>query len=197
LLEERVITYPPTGAGPFKSSVPVVELPPTTLVGAKLKSCTPGAWTVTGAIRVTPLNTADTVTVVLVCTGVVVRVKVAVVAPAATVTVAGTVPAAALDESVTVYPPAGAALERVTVPVEEVPPITDVGAKVIAVSTGAVIANFALADEPYAEAVIVDVVFAETGVVVAVNVPVLDPAAIVMLVGTVAAAVLLDVRVTV
>jgi len=57
----------------------------------------------------------------------VVTVKVAVVAPAATVTLAGTVAAAVLLlDKPTDRPPVGAALPRVTVPVDEVPPITEV-----------------------------------------------------------------------
>jgi hypothetical protein len=58
----------------------------------------------------------------------VVAVKVAVVAPAATVTDAGTWTAAVLLEvKLTTAPPAGAGPLRVTVPVEEAPPATDVG----------------------------------------------------------------------
>lgn len=60
--------------------------------------------------------------------GVVVIVKVAVVALAGTATLAGTCAAAVLLlESVTIAPPVGAALLKVTVPVEEVPPTTDEG----------------------------------------------------------------------
>jgi|SRR5271157_4819555 len=62
-------------------------------------------------------------------TAVVVTVKVAVVAPAATVTLAGTVAEALLLPSVTAAPPVGAALLKVTVPVEEAPPVTVVGFK--------------------------------------------------------------------
>ena len=60
-------------------------------------------------------------------TAVVVTVKVAVVAPAATVTLTGTVAAALLLDRVTASPPVGAALPKVTVPVDEVPPVTEVG----------------------------------------------------------------------
>lgn len=48
-------------------------------------------------------------------------------APAATVTEAGTVAAALPDARVTLCPPAGAAVLRVTVPVDELPPTTEVG----------------------------------------------------------------------
>ena len=60
-------------------------------------------------------------------TEVVLTVKVAVVLPAATVTEAGTVAAALLLESETDTPPVGAAPLNVTVPVDEVPPVTLVG----------------------------------------------------------------------
>ena len=52
----------------------------------------------------------------------------ALVAPAATVTLAGTVAAAVLlDVSVTIEPPAGAALFSVTVPLALAPPTTEAG----------------------------------------------------------------------
>jgi hypothetical protein len=57
----------------------------------------------------------------------VVRVKVALVAPAGTLTLAGTVIAVEFSERVIVAPPAGAAVLRVTVPIEEAPPTRLVG----------------------------------------------------------------------
>src|ERR1017187_9673407 len=75
------------------------------------------------------------VTGVVALTPVVVTWKVAVVAPAATVTVAGTVAAALLLESVT-DALAAAAPVSVTVPVDDVPPVTAVGFKVTEVSAG-------------------------------------------------------------
>lgn len=65
-----------------------------------------------------------------------VAVKVAVVAFAGTVTLAGTCAAAVLLlERVTTAPPVGAALLKVTVPVEEVPPTTDEGLIVTELTT--------------------------------------------------------------
>jgi hypothetical protein len=49
------------------------------------------------------------------------------VAPAATVTLPGTVADALLLDKLTAAPPVGAALLSVTVPVEVLPPVTDVG----------------------------------------------------------------------
>jgi hypothetical protein len=58
----------------------------------------------------------------------VVTVNVRLVVPAATVTLAGTVAAAVLLlESATTLPPDGAAADSVTVPVDDVPPVTLVG----------------------------------------------------------------------
>ena len=54
-------------------------------------------------------------------------VNVALLAPAATVTLAGTVTTDVLLERFTTAPPPGAGPLRVTVPVEEVPPVTLVG----------------------------------------------------------------------
>ena len=67
---------------------------------------------------------------VLAATGLVVTVNVAVVAPAATVTLPGTCAAAVLLlDKVTTAPPAGAAPLSLTVPVDDVPPFTEVGAR--------------------------------------------------------------------
>jgi hypothetical protein len=64
----------------------------------------------------------------LVATGLVVIVKVAVVALAATVTLAGACAAEGLLlDRVTTAPPAGAGALSVMVPVDELPPITDGG----------------------------------------------------------------------
>src|SRR5207245_8254058 len=87
-----------------------------------------GGFTVRVAICVPPLKVPEMVTAVELLTALVVTAKVALVAPAATVTLAGTVAATVLLlESVTAAPPAGAAPLRVTVPVEELPPVTLVG----------------------------------------------------------------------
>lgn len=81
------------------------------------------------------------VTVLLAVCGLVVAVKVAVVAPAATVTEAGTWARPVFElVKVTTAPPVGAGPLKVTVPVEDVPPTTEVGLRLtllnVAVAAG-------------------------------------------------------------
>ena len=75
----------------------------------------------------------------------VVIVKIDVVAPAATVMLAGTCAAAVLLlVRVTTAPPDGAGPVKVTVPVDDVPPITEVGLRVTEVSAAAVTVKVAV-----------------------------------------------------
>ena len=76
------------------------------------------------AVTLEPPPDAVIVAVVNVETAAVEIAKVALVAPEPTITLTGTAAAVVLLESVTVAPPAGAALTRVTVPVELPPPVT-------------------------------------------------------------------------
>lgn len=85
------------------------------------------AFTVSVALRLTP-SVPEIVVDVEDDTVCVVTVNVRLVAPADTVTLAGTVAAAVLLlESVTTAPPDGAALDSVTVPCDELPPVTLAG----------------------------------------------------------------------
>ena len=75
----------------------------------------------------------------------VVIVNVALVAPAATVTLAGTWAAdVLLLVRVTTAPPDGAGPVKVTVPVDEVPPITELGLRLTEVSAAAVTVRVAV-----------------------------------------------------
>jgi len=132
LLLLSATTAPPAGAGPFNVTVPVDGVPPVTEVGLKLTELGMGALIVSPAVCVVLLYVAEIVDVVLLATGLVVTVNVAAVWFAATVTLAGTVAAAVLLLlRVTNVPPVGAAPLSVTVPVDEAPPVTDVGFNVI------------------------------------------------------------------
>lgn len=197
LLSDNVTTVPAEGAGPFRVTVPVEEVPPVTVDGLRVTDVRAGRLTVKLAFLVVPLSAAEIVTEVLVATGVVVIVKVAVVAPAGTVTLAGTVATAVLLlVSVTTAPLAGAAPFKVTVPVEEFPPVTLVGLRESNDGVAARTVNVAVRVVPLNAAEIVTDVLAVTGVVVIVKVAVVAPAGTVTLAGTTAADVLLLVRVT-
>ena len=85
----------------------------------------------------------------MLATGLVVTVKVAVVAFAATVMLAGTLATELLLLArVTTAPPDGAGLARVTVPVEEKPPTTVVGFSARALNGGGVTVRPAVWVEP-------------------------------------------------
>jgi hypothetical protein len=148
LLLDRLTTAPPACAGPVNRTVPVDEVPAITDVGLTVTplpaALSVGAFTVKVAVLVTPY-VPDMVTDVLLATGVVATVNVAVVAPAATVTLAGTCAAAVLLlDRATTAPPVGAGALNVTVPVDELPPVTDVGFKLTELTTDAVTVNVAL-----------------------------------------------------
>ena len=199
LLLDSVTTAPFEEAGPVNVTVPVDEDPPITEVGLKLTPLRVSAVTVKLAVLVTP-KIAVIVTEVLLATGLVMMVNVAVVAPAATVTLAGTCAAAVLLlDSVTTAPPAGAGPVNLTVPVDEIPPTTEVGLTVrplpLPLSVGAVTVKPDVLVTPYVPA-IVAVVLLATGLVVMVNVAVVAPAATVTLAGTCAAVGLLLDRLT-
>jgi hypothetical protein len=95
--------------------------------------------------------------------------KVAYVTPAGTVTDAGTDAAALPLESITTAPPAGAAEDKVTFPVELPPPTTDDGLTV-SDESGEVTESVADFETPPANPVIVTDFIAVTALVVTVNV---------------------------
>lgn len=124
------------------------------------------------------------VTVLVLVTVLVDTVKVAVVEPGATETLAGTVATAvALLESETDVPPAGAGPDIVTVPVDGEDPLTVVGFRLRALTTGAVTVKLAVLVTPRVPEIVTEVLL-DTGLVVIVNVAVVAPGATVMLAGT-------------
>ncbi len=193
----RVTTAPLEPAALAKVTVPVMVTlhPPTTEEDDKVTLETVAAVIVNVAVADAEPREAVIVELVLVDTAVVVTVNVAVFAPAATVTDAGRVAPVLLDFNVTTVPPVGAALLKVTVPVEETPPTTDDWDSETLPSVGAVMAKAAVDELDASLAVIVADVAAETAAVVTENVAVVAPAKTVTDVGTVAD-VLLDVSVT-
>jgi hypothetical protein len=192
LLLPSVTSAPPAGAGPFSVTVPVDELPPGTNVGLNVTELRFAAVTVNVAVFVIVLYVAEIATDVLAATGAVVTLNVAVVAFGAIVTLAGTLAAALLLlPSVTSAPPAGAGPFSVTVPVDELPPRTDVGRSLTELRFAAVTVKVAVfVIVPYVAEIATDVL-AATGAVVTLNVALVAFGAIVTLAGTLAAAVLL------
>jgi hypothetical protein len=125
-------------------------------------------------------------------TAVVLIVNVVDVAPAATVTLDGRVALVLLDARPMTMPPVGAAEPKVTVPVEDVPPTTEVGDTDTPVKTVGVIVRLAVAELLPTDAVIVAEVDVATAVVAIVKVAVFEPADTVTLLGVVALLLLED-----
>jgi len=143
-LSLREMTKPAAGAAEPIVTVPVDEFPPTTLVGDIETLDSTGGVIVRFAVAVWPPEEAVIVAVALAETGVVETVKVAVVLPEGTVTEAGTVAEALLLERLTTTPPGGAALGRLTVPVLEEPPTTEVGLRTSGARAGGVMVRTAV-----------------------------------------------------
>ncbi len=127
LFDRSPTVMPPVGAGPESVIVAVVEFPPCTEVGLTVSPLTDRLLTFSGAVTVTPSDVALTATVVLLDSVSVVIVNVPWVAPGAILTVPGTPTVVFPLRRMMPLPPAGAGLERVTVPVELVPPMTVCG----------------------------------------------------------------------
>jgi len=195
LLLCKVTETPPVGAAPVSVTVPVELLPPTTDAGVLVSPENVGAFTVSVVVRATPYVPVI-VTEEFTATGVVVMVNVADLAPGAIVTLAGTCPAdVLLLLNVTTAPTVGAAPLRVTVPVELLPPTTEIGDRLTEDKDAAVTVSVALVLVPRV-AVTTEVVVEATPNVVTVKVPDVLPADTVTLAGTLAATVLLLVRLT-
>ena len=117
--------------------VPVDEVPPVTVLGFSVSDVREATDTVSVVVLVAPYD-ADRVTNVEDATPLVVMVKVAALAPAAIVTLTGTCAAdVLLLLRVTTAPPDEVGPLSVTVPIELLPPTTDVGLLVTDDSVGA------------------------------------------------------------
>jgi hypothetical protein len=147
---------------------------------------------VSDAVFETELNVPVMVALVVEATAVVETVNVALVAPEAIVTEFGTVADIELLASEMLRPPLGATEPIVAVPVEELPPTTEVGDTAMDVKLGGAIVRVAVAELLFALAVIVAVVLLATAMVVTVNVAVVAPEATVTEPGTVADVLLLE-----
>src|SRR5262249_55017290 len=154
---------------PFKFTVALDVVPPTTVVGLSSTLETFGTLIVNFADAVVPEKLAVIVAVVFAETGVVGIEKVTDFEPPGTVTDAGTLAAAELLDSVTTVPPAGATSGRVTVPLE-VPPPTKVFGMIISDLVAAVTVMFVLNRIPLLEPLIVTVRLSATLLVITLKV---------------------------
>lgn len=127
-LDERVTTAPEGPAGPFKVTAPSAVLPPPTELGVTVNPEIVAAVRVKVAVADVPPDVALSGTFNELETAVVEMVKVPDDAPAGIVTEAGKVTLDELDVSFTVNPPVPAAPVNVIVPIDEAPPVTELGA---------------------------------------------------------------------
>lgn len=136
---ESVTLVPPLAAGPLSVIVAIAGLPPRTALGLNERAVTLGAFTVSQPERVRLLYEAVMLALPEEETGMLVTLKVAVVNPPATVTLSGTVARdVLLLDNLTRMPAVGARPVSVTVPVEELPPTTEVGFSTSELRRGAV-----------------------------------------------------------
>jgi len=120
-----VTTSPDAPAMPFKVTNPVDTDPPMTLVGdTESPDSSIGGASVSEAVLLAPPDDAVITATVLASTNFVVMEKVAVVDPPETITNGATIAAEFPLIRLTTSPPVGAALDKVTVPVELEPLVT-------------------------------------------------------------------------
>ena len=191
LLLESVTTAPPEGAAAVRVTVPVDLFPPLTMVGFRVSE---ESVTVAGGVMVREACTellprvAVITAVVVVVTDVVVTVNEAVVAPAVTVTLPGTLAEELLLAKLTTVPPAGAALLKVTVPRDALPPRTLLGFNVseetVTVDAGVMVMEAWAVLLPRAAVITTAVLLRTPDLVRTVKVALVAPAGTVTLAGT-------------
>jgi hypothetical protein len=136
-LDVNATSYPPTGAGPFRVTVPTDPIPPFTDVGVSDTLTGLGASTRIVVIALCDAVDALTITVERSGVGTDVTCTLADVCPSATVTVAGTGNTVALSvDKFTTVPPVGAGPSRVTESVTVSPPMTVRGVALIRADGG-------------------------------------------------------------
>jgi hypothetical protein len=186
---------PPAGAAADSPTVPCDELPRVTLFGFKDNEVRDTAgkddlFRVNVAVLMTDPYEAATVTELLDWTADVVMLKVAPLVPPATITFAGTVASVAFEvQSATVIPPEGADDVSVIVPWEDAPPVTVVGLtltpeRLTAGGGAGLTVSAAVLLVPIYDAEIVTDREVETDEVETAKVALVEPPAMVMLLGT-------------
>ena len=172
LLDKATVT-PPSGANPFRVTLPATVLPVTTRLGLSEREAGTKP-TTKFPVTVVLLRVAVIVTVVLVATALVVIGKVVLWEPAGTVTVVGTVTEGSLLERLIIAPFVGAGPYRVTLPVTLLPPDTGFGLNVTKSSNGST-RRLVVTEVLLRVAVIVTIVPAVTALVAIGKVALLDP----------------------
>jgi len=190
ILDASFTTIPPVGAIPFRVTVPVADVPPTTEFGETVTPVSVGGAMARVAVFDVPLAVAVIVGLLAAVTAIVVMLKVALDVPDATVIEPGTVALELLDESATVIPPDGAGPFNVIVPTELLPPTTEAGFNPSDAIAGGLSDTVPTWEIPFSVPVICAETKIETGVVEIVNVPVVAPAGTVAVPVTVAFGVL-------
>lgn len=186
MLDETATDTPPVGAGPLRVNVPVEGAPPCTIGGLTLTLTMLGALIAKAAWAVVTPKVPVIVAEVEIATAFVVTVKLTELVPAATVTELGTVAEPVFDDKVTTAPLEPALPLRVTVPIEEVPPMTVVGLTVTLDSVAGVTVKFAVCVRLFSDPVITAVFVVFTAIVFTVKLAEIEPAGIVTVAGTVA-----------
>lgn len=180
---ERLTMSPLGPAGPVRLNVPVVEIPPTTVLGFIVRDRALAAEIVSVAVCEIEANVALIIAAVWLFTPVVEMANVAEDCPDCRISDDGTLAAEMLLERTTVDPEGPAGPVSVTVPVEGEPPRTDVGLSVREESFAGVMASVAVMETAPKVAVIVAVVGESTPIVETAKAAEVWPAAIVTVVG--------------
>jgi len=162
-------TKPPLGAAAFKVTNPVDWLPPTTVDALNCNDVTSIGFTARFAVCGPPLSEAVITATVGELTSDVPIGNVAEVWPAGTMTVAATDAVVELLESATFAPPKVAWPLRVIVPLDEFPPNTLVGLRVIDATESGLIVMAEVNKTPAAEADTVTIAWLVTAVVLTMN----------------------------
>jgi len=156
LFDAMLTRVPPTGAGPFKVTVPTDEFPPVTAGGATNKPIR-AAGLIVRVVEADPPRVPLIVAVAVLATADVLIVKFTDSCPAATVTLAGTVALGLVEDRITTAPFGPAAPFNVAVPVEGVPPMTELGDTETLAMLAVTIVSVAVWVMPFDFAVIVTV----------------------------------------
>ena len=183
LFDDNWTTNPPLGAGPLRVNVAVEGDPPTTETGEITRLDGTGWRIFRFAENDVLAHLAKIDAVPVEATAIVEMLNDALFAPAGTVTLPGGVAMLLPEVRLTVAPPVGAGPFNETMPVDELPPVTDVGDKVSPFNTAGVTVIEAFKGVSPKDAVIVATVTLATAEVVSVNVAWVAPAATVTVAG--------------